>query len=264
MMNIKVLSIFLSFIAVPLQAQTLCGNPPEFSVKSEESESIKGDLQGKAQFLSRFVGDAELSGEIDSARRIIYQSADTIAAAQQDAYLAYMFCTIIINDTSMTSKEKIKSIQEFRRPLSDLLPFQKSSLWIASWAVGGWLVTVANPSKFTLLVDKALLIATPKSNGNKLVIDVKIFVGPNQGRPIQVQPNNTDNVSLRAFACAPSFVGTWSLLEKLRFSANSWFNSASCQLCLNVHSISGESAQVCDGFDCSQIPVPDRKQVCRL
>ena len=100
------------------KSQNVCGNPPELPTKAEDTEKIKGALDGKAQFLSRFVGEAGLSGKINNERKTIYQSADKISAAQQDAYLAYMFCTVIMDDRSLSTKDKIKAIQEFKRPIS--------------------------------------------------------------------------------------------------------------------------------------------------
>jgi hypothetical protein len=80
--------------------------------------STKGNLEGKAEFLTRFVGTAELGGKIDSARKELYQNSDKFFAAQNDAYLAYMFCIIITKDNNLSAPEKLKALQEFKRPVN--------------------------------------------------------------------------------------------------------------------------------------------------
>jgi hypothetical protein len=48
-------------VALPTATHTqasLCGNPPPV-----EDEQLKGDINGKAQFLSHFLGDASLGGK---------------------------------------------------------------------------------------------------------------------------------------------------------------------------------------------------------
>lgn len=83
----------------------ICGHPPEFTGRLGESAKLKGELDGKAQFLSRLVGDVGFSGTVESERRSLYQSADKISSAQQAAYLSYMLCVIIMKDTSLDTKK---------------------------------------------------------------------------------------------------------------------------------------------------------------
>src|SRR4051812_43908898 len=74
--------------------------------------------------------EAELGGKIDEERKTIYQSADRISAAPQDAYLAYMFCLIIVEDKSLSAADKFKALQEFQRPVrpsSQSEPVQKNA-----------------------------------------------------------------------------------------------------------------------------------------
>ena len=70
----------------------MCGNPPEWDIKSREADTLKGDLQGKAQVLTKLLGSANLSGQIQSERETIYKNSDQSEARRQDAYLAYVFC----------------------------------------------------------------------------------------------------------------------------------------------------------------------------
>jgi hypothetical protein len=110
----------LSLPSLSLAQHRLCGSPPEFKSTSEEIENLKGELQGKAQILSRFVGDAGLSGKVENERKSIYQSADKVSAAQQDAYLSYIFCVLIMDDNKLSTQEKLKAVNEFKKPTPEL------------------------------------------------------------------------------------------------------------------------------------------------
>jgi hypothetical protein len=78
---------------------------------------VKGQLEGQAKFLSGFLGKAELGGQIESARKSIYQDSEGFFAAQKEAYLAYIFCILITQDRSLPTSEKLKALEEFKRPL---------------------------------------------------------------------------------------------------------------------------------------------------
>jgi hypothetical protein len=95
--------------------EATCGTAPTLPTSSESAESIKGQLQGQADFLSKMVGKAELAGEIEAARKTIYQSSDNFFAAQKDAYLAYVFCVLITDDKSLSTIDKLKGTSKNRR-----------------------------------------------------------------------------------------------------------------------------------------------------
>jgi hypothetical protein len=99
-----------------VSAQSLnCGAPPPLPVQSQEDEKIKGELEGKAQFLLRLVGGGDLKGAVEAERRTIYQSADKIQAAWQAAYLSYLFCSTVMSDNSISSQEKLSAILVFKQ-----------------------------------------------------------------------------------------------------------------------------------------------------
>ncbi|WP_156947078.1 hypothetical protein [Bradyrhizobium sp. WSM3983] len=111
------------FVSTTAQAQHLtCGKPPEFDNRLQNVETLKGDLTGKAQALVRLLGSVELSGKIESERRELYKSSDAAEAARSDAYLAYIFCVALMDDRKLSAVDKIKLIQEFRRPLLPAIP----------------------------------------------------------------------------------------------------------------------------------------------
>jgi hypothetical protein len=101
---------------------SLCGKPPEFENRLENSEKMKGDLSGRAQTLFRLLGSADLSGKIEAERRELYKSSSGAEAARADAYLAYLFCMLIIDDRTLSANEKVKAIQEFRKPVVSVIP----------------------------------------------------------------------------------------------------------------------------------------------
>jgi hypothetical protein len=110
-------------LGVLLQTETataqhsICGKPPEWEIKSQNTEKLKGDLQGKAQLLTKYLGSAELSGQIQTERQTIYQNSEQPEARRQDAYLAYMFCVLIMDDRTLSTNDKIKAINEFKQPV---------------------------------------------------------------------------------------------------------------------------------------------------
>jgi hypothetical protein len=94
--------------------EATCGAPPALPTTTQTEERIKGQLQGQADFLSKLVGKAELAGQIDAARKQLYQSSDKFFAAQKDAYLSYLFCVLITQDTSLSTAEKLKALETYR------------------------------------------------------------------------------------------------------------------------------------------------------
>jgi hypothetical protein len=110
-------SISLFFLASNSIADEVdCGPPPAFTMAQKVDESLKGQLAGQADFLSKLVGKAELAGQVDAARTSIYQTSDQAFAAQKDAYLAYMFCKIVMQDKTLSTKDKLDAINQFRQP----------------------------------------------------------------------------------------------------------------------------------------------------
>jgi hypothetical protein len=110
------LSLAVSFIASApaLSQEANCGAAPALPTSAEDSESLKGSLKGQADLLSKFVGKAELGGEIETAKKKIYQTTNKFFAAQKDAYLAYILCVILMKDTSLSTPAKLDALQKYR------------------------------------------------------------------------------------------------------------------------------------------------------
>jgi hypothetical protein len=121
------LTASIVFTAAEAGAQhAICGRPPEWDIKSQDTESLKGDLQGKAQLLTKFLGSANLSGQIQTERETLYKNSDEPEARRQDAYLAYMFCVLIMDDKTQSTNEKIKAINEFKQPVRKSQSLERS------------------------------------------------------------------------------------------------------------------------------------------
>jgi hypothetical protein len=106
-----------SLFSLPAYSQSeKCGQPPSFAVTKEADESVKGDLSGKAQALSKYLGTAELGGRIESERKTIYQTSEASEATRKDAYLAYVFCMIVMEDKNLKPGDKLDALQKFRSP----------------------------------------------------------------------------------------------------------------------------------------------------
>ena len=111
--------LYVAVICSPAYADNSgCGPAPVLRTEPNVAESIKGELHGQADLLSKLVGKAELSGQVEAARNTIYQTSEGFLAAQKDAYLAYIFCIIITPDKSMSTADKLKAINEFKRPIN--------------------------------------------------------------------------------------------------------------------------------------------------
>jgi hypothetical protein len=105
-------------VSVASAEDSICGPAPSLPTTASVTETIKGELKGQADILSKLVGKAELAGLVEAARNSLYQSSDAFFAAQKDAYLAYLFCSIITKDNALSTPEKLKALQEFRKPIT--------------------------------------------------------------------------------------------------------------------------------------------------
>ena len=85
-----------------------CGALPPDQFREEDNRSINGDLAGKANFLSRFVGDAELGGKIDSTRKEMFAKFPDANAAYMDRVLLYMLCTALFDPKNTQTQANAK------------------------------------------------------------------------------------------------------------------------------------------------------------
>jgi hypothetical protein len=111
-MHLKPIAVLLVAVTLSIsaRAQPSCGDPPRV-----DDQTLKGDLEGKAQFLSKLVGDANLKGQIEAARTDVFSKYPNAGQAHSDAYLEYMFCSFVLSDPKLTAQEKLAAILEFRQ-----------------------------------------------------------------------------------------------------------------------------------------------------
>jgi hypothetical protein len=125
-MRKKFCLLLLVLLGLPNYAvaiRDICGAPPPDQFREENNESIKGDLAGKANFLSGFVGKAELGGKIDATRKELFAKYSDANAAYMDRYLLYMFCYVLFDPkNTQTPQEKMQAIQEFKRQQQSTKP----------------------------------------------------------------------------------------------------------------------------------------------
>ncbi len=107
-------SIWVSSQGAHGQEAGLCGLAPALPSNLQNEITFKGDLAAQADFLTKFVGRAELGSQVEVARKEIYQNSDKFFAAQKDAYLAYLFCVLITKDDKLDITEKLKALQIFK------------------------------------------------------------------------------------------------------------------------------------------------------
>jgi hypothetical protein len=87
----------------------LCGEAPIV-----EDGKLKGELETKAQFLSRFLGDASLKGHIETEKNDVlsrYPNADNLRLNQ---YFLYVVCIAIMADNKMSTTEKLSELTKAR------------------------------------------------------------------------------------------------------------------------------------------------------
>lgn len=103
-------------------ADTLCGDPPPVA-----EDSLKGEIDGRAKFLSSFLGNAELVGRIETSRKEIfsrYKNADE----RSNAYFEYQVCILLMQDITMTTSQKIDVLTSIRREFRKPIPSKTESL----------------------------------------------------------------------------------------------------------------------------------------
>jgi hypothetical protein len=96
-----------------------CGDPPVVA-----DDSLRGEIEGEAKLLSRFLGDARLSGEIETSRKDIFYRYPT--GERADAYFKYQVCLLILTDTTLTNTQKLEQLmmveREFGRQIRSSSP----------------------------------------------------------------------------------------------------------------------------------------------
>jgi hypothetical protein len=105
--------LILNFLLVDVsraQGTSVCGEAPPVA-----NESLKGDIQGKAQLLTRYLGEAQLSGKIETSRTEIFSKYPDAELSRSNAYFEYQVCILIMTDSTKSASKKLEALKEVRR-----------------------------------------------------------------------------------------------------------------------------------------------------
>lgn len=107
-------SIFLfSFVFTcnaAAQSISICGDAPPVA-----NELLKGEIKGKAQLLTRYFGESELSGKIETSRTEIFSRYPEAEKSRSNAYFEYQVCVLIMGDNTKTPTQKLDALKEIKR-----------------------------------------------------------------------------------------------------------------------------------------------------
>jgi hypothetical protein len=62
------------------------------------------------------IGSADLGGQIETTKKELYVQSKDFYPAQQDAYLNYLFCSIISADNTLNTLQKLDALAKIRTP----------------------------------------------------------------------------------------------------------------------------------------------------
>jgi hypothetical protein len=95
------------------QVEKTCGEPPPVA-----NESLKGAIKGEAQALSRYLGNAALTGQIQTSREEIFSKYPDAEVSRSNAYFEHQVCVLLLQDKSLTTIQKIEELKKIRREFS--------------------------------------------------------------------------------------------------------------------------------------------------
>jgi hypothetical protein len=161
--------------------QLNCGAPPQLDQRLQNDETIKGTLQGKAQALSKLVGSADLGGQIEATKKEIYVQSKDFYPAQQEAYLNYLFCSIISADTKLSTLERLDALAKIRAPRPPIpKTCQNPAFGIAGWAnqetlqgTSGWRGGGYNPGAYCTDFTNSVIASRGLGNQPHVVDNLK-------------------------------------------------------------------------------------------
>jgi len=123
-MNLTVFKLigFLSLLSVSVAySDTICGDPPPVA-----NEALKGEIEGKAQLLSRFIGDANLSGKIETSRTEIFSKYPDAEKSRANAFFDYQVCVLIMNDKKLDTIQKLNELKKIKREFNNSISLEEN------------------------------------------------------------------------------------------------------------------------------------------
>jgi hypothetical protein len=120
---VALLIAFVSLGPSAAFAQTVeCGPQPQFPPDADNS--FKLDVEGKAQLLTKFLGDAGLNGKIETTKKELQQKHQNVDKAKINEFLLWVSCQNIMHDSSLNSAQKTMEFLQIYREImkSEFVP----------------------------------------------------------------------------------------------------------------------------------------------
>jgi hypothetical protein len=83
--------IALSLICLSARAQVSCGDASK-DIPLSTQEQLRGDVEGKAQALTKLLGDAEVKGSVEASREELHQQHPNVDEFQMDMFFMWISC----------------------------------------------------------------------------------------------------------------------------------------------------------------------------
>jgi hypothetical protein len=103
---ITIALLWLAHVDIALAQQINCGDAPK--LRSSVEEKLKGDAEGKAQLLTKLLGNAALQGAIETSKTELYQQHQDVGKDEINLYFAWVSCQTISSDKNLASSEKLE------------------------------------------------------------------------------------------------------------------------------------------------------------
>jgi hypothetical protein len=99
--------------SLPASAQSICGDAPK-GVPQYIQELLKGDVEDKAQALTKLRAGAEIKGSVDTSKAELYEQHKNLDRHQIDMYLSRVSCQAIMADKAIPTIDRLKMWKQVR------------------------------------------------------------------------------------------------------------------------------------------------------
>jgi tetratricopeptide (TPR) repeat protein len=110
MRGVLIASLLFSLALSPVRAELRCGDPPRV-----DDHLVKAELKDKAEILFGHSDDAAFRERVEESRTDIFARYPRPIQARSEAYLLYMFCTLVVGDPKLSTEQKLQKVEELRQ-----------------------------------------------------------------------------------------------------------------------------------------------------
>jgi hypothetical protein len=100
-------------VSFSVSAESYCGDAPK-DIPVAAQDQIKGDVEGKAQLLTKMLGSAQINGTVETSRTELYEEHKNVDQHQIDMYFMWVSCQTIMSDKTLSTPEKVKLFADIR------------------------------------------------------------------------------------------------------------------------------------------------------